>query len=108
MGDHSVDERAYNAFKQSLEPLMKEPEVSTATELRHLIREQHALLLDRPREALGALPRLLPTAEDRARALEVIEEIATARGALDPRRAARLAEIQVLLEDDERELAREG
>lgn len=97
MGDHSVDERAYNAFKQSFEPLKAETPVDSTTALRQLVREQHALLLDRPEEALAALPELLPDPEDRAHALEIIREIVSARGPLDPRRAARLDEVRALL-----------
>lgn len=94
MADHSIDERAYNAFKQSFRPVMREPSVSSTPQLRHLIRDQHALLLDRPREAIEALPILVPSPEERAHALHVIEEVVNARGPLDPRRAARLAEVR--------------
>lgn len=100
MGDHSIDERGYNAFKQSFVPLMAERQVDSTPVLRQMVREQHALLLDRPEQALRALPELVPTPEDRAHALEIIREIVTARGALDPRRAARLEEVTALLGTD--------
>ncbi len=96
MADHSVDERGFNAFKQCFRPLVADGPLHSPA-LRTLIREQQTLLLDRPKEAIAALPRLLPRPEDRTSALEIIREIASARGPLDPRRAARIAEIEAIL-----------
>ncbi|MEO1228300.1 MAG: hypothetical protein AAFZ18_05285, partial [Myxococcota bacterium] len=95
MGDHTVGEHGFNAFRHSFAPLMKDGRVHNSPELRAMIHAQHALLLDRPEEAIAALPNLVAP-EERADALHIIREVVRA-GSPDPRRAARLAKIEQLL-----------
>lgn len=97
MADHSVDEHGFNAFKRSFAPLIKETRISTIRELRDLVRLQHALVMDRTAEAISALPSLVTSQEDREHALHVIREIVSASGAMDPRRAQRLREVEAIL-----------
>lgn len=96
MADHSVGDQGFNAFRESFAPLMKDARVHNSPELRAMIHAQHGLLLDRPEEAVAALPDLVAV-DERPAALRIIRQVVRAGGS-DPRRALRLAEIEALLE----------
>jgi hypothetical protein len=64
---------------------------------RELVREQFFLLLLDEVAALAALPQMLPTAKDRATALEMVREVLSAKGDLNDERRARLARVEALL-----------
>ncbi len=64
---------------------------------RELVREQFFLLLLDEVAALAALPRMLPSANDRTAVLEMVRQILSARGELSEERRARLARVEAIL-----------
>jgi hypothetical protein len=64
---------------------------------RELVREQFFLLLLDEAEALGALPRMLRSAQDRAAALDMVRQVLSAKGELNEERRARLARVEAIL-----------
>jgi Protein of unknown function (DUF3141) len=64
---------------------------------RELVREQFFLLLLDEAEALAALPRMLPSANDRTRALAMARQVLSAKGELNDERRARLARVEAIL-----------
>jgi hypothetical protein len=64
---------------------------------RELFREQFFLLLIDEAEALAALPRMLPSAADRAAALDMARQVLSAKGELSDERRARLARVESIL-----------
>jgi len=64
---------------------------------RELVREQFFLLLLDEAEALAALPRMLPSANDRTRALDMVRQVLSAKGELNDERRARLARVEAIL-----------
>jgi hypothetical protein len=66
-------------------------------ERRELVREQFFLLLLDEAEALAALPRMLPSANDRRKALDMVREILSVKGDLNDERRARLARVEAIL-----------
>ena len=64
---------------------------------RELFREQFFMLLLDEAEALAALPRMLPTAKERATALEMVRQVLSAKGDLNEERRARLARVEAIL-----------
>jgi hypothetical protein len=64
---------------------------------RQLVREQFfLLLLDEP-AALAALPRMLPSANERVAAVDMVRQILSAKGELSEERRARLARVETIL-----------
>lgn len=96
MANHSIEERAFNAFKTHF---ANEHRELSGARLRQSVREQHALLLECPEQAIAALPTLVPEQADRARLLDIVARVAHARPSSDARRAARLAEVEGILRD---------
>mgnify|MGYP006286471109 CR=1 FL=1 len=97
MADHTISDVAFMTFERAFASLADDAEPAELPELRTMVREQHALLLDRPGEAIAALPAMLERRPDRERALAIVHEVVHAAGPLDPRRAARLEEIARVL-----------
>src|SRR5262249_49976102 len=64
---------------------------------RELVRDQFFLLLLDETEALAALPRMLPSANDRTRALDMVRQVLSAKGELTDERRARLARVEAIL-----------
>jgi hypothetical protein len=64
---------------------------------RQLFREQFFLLLLDEAAALAALPRLLPSAKDRAAALDMVRQVLSTKGELSEERRARLARVETIL-----------
>jgi uncharacterized protein DUF3141 len=64
---------------------------------RELVREQFFLLLLDEAEALAALSRMLPSANDRAAAVDMARQILSAKGDLNDERRARLARVEAIL-----------
>jgi hypothetical protein len=64
---------------------------------RELFREQYFLLLLDEAAALAALPRMLPSTQDRAAALDMVRPVLSAKGDLSEERRARLARVEAIL-----------
>lgn len=98
MARESVDERGFEAIRR----LRKQGEHArrlTLSEFKSLTREQFFMLLIDQAEALRTLPGLLPPERQvRDAAFALVEQVATARGALSGQAADRLEEIRGLFE----------
>jgi hypothetical protein len=64
---------------------------------RELFRDQFFLLLLDEAKALAALPRMLPSARERAAALDMVRQVLSAKGELSEERRTRLARVEAIL-----------
>jgi hypothetical protein len=93
------DERAFGILRQ-IHARMPERERIGLTQFKEIVREQYLLILRDEERALAAIPALLPDdADARARGLEAIRQVLSARGELSPRMEERLARVEGLFLD---------
>jgi pimeloyl-ACP methyl ester carboxylesterase len=91
-----VDERQFNAL-EALRSHAPENERVPLSKLKAILRQQAVLLRADADRALAAIPKMLPNDPSRcARALETIQNVITAKGALDPERAERFETVRRL------------
>jgi hypothetical protein len=99
MGRAAVDERGFEALRRIRE---KYGEISLA-EFKATVRDQFYMLLLDPEGALAAIPAMLPPETDtRRKALDLIEEVLSARGALSAEDRERLQRVNRLFSKDDR------
>jgi Protein of unknown function (DUF3141) len=91
-----VDVRGYRMAERVRDQLLG-GERLPGPQRRELFREQFFMLLLDEAEALAALPRMLPTAKERATALEMVRQVLSAKGDLTEERRARLARVEAIL-----------
>lgn len=97
LGGPGVDERAFNELRQ----IRAGHGTMTLDEFKRVLREQFFSLLLDEEAALAAIPRMLPAdAAQRASALELIRQVASAAGPVEGDRAQRLARIAALYQGD--------
>ena len=93
-----VDERSFAMLKQ-LHDAQPAGRPRTMAQLKDVLREQAAVLRADERRAVEAIPKLLPRdADERARALRVIQRLVSAQGDLSDRGRKRLAKIEKLFD----------
>ncbi len=88
-----MDERAFNQLRQ----MRAKHGGLTLEEFKQMLREQFlALMLDLD-GALAAIPKMLPDADARTKALAAIRAVVSATGEAKGERAERLARIEAML-----------
>jgi pimeloyl-ACP methyl ester carboxylesterase len=99
MGRGAVDERGFEALRRIRQ---KYGDTSLA-EFKAIVREQFYMLLLDADAALAAIPAMLPPeAETRRKALELIHEVLSARGALSADDGERFQRVSRLFSKDDR------
>jgi pimeloyl-ACP methyl ester carboxylesterase len=96
MEEKVIDERPFNLIRR----LGKEQppgQRKTLTELKEAIKQQMFVLLIDEERAIAALPRLIPDAKQRERAVALARSVATAKGPLSERQEARFQRIEEVL-----------
>lgn len=90
------DERAFGILRQ-IHARMPGREPLGLTQFKEIVHEQYLLLLRNEERAVAAIPALLPDDSDaRARSLEAIRQVLSARGELSRRMEERLARVEEL------------
>jgi hypothetical protein len=93
MAGPGVDERSFNQLRQ----MRAKHGALTLEEFKRVLREQFLALTLDPGGALAAIPKMLPDAGARIKALAAIRTVASATGEMSGERAARLARIEAML-----------
>jgi pimeloyl-ACP methyl ester carboxylesterase len=98
MARGAPDERAFEALRR-LRQRRTGPEPLPLPAFKALVREQYFMLRLDQEAALAAIPGLLPPEmEERQNALDMLQQVLTARGPLEEEGARRLARITTLFE----------
>ncbi|TDQ82971.1 uncharacterized protein DUF3141 [Dongia mobilis] len=93
MAEGCIDERAFAALKKIAAE--RGGPVMSLSRFKDVLREQYLILLYHEREAIAAMPQLLPAESgQRAALLDLVRRVVTARGALPDESSRRLAEIE--------------
>jgi hypothetical protein len=95
-GEQVIDERPFNLARRMIDHLAPEVRPSMA-DLQAAVKRQAAVLALGEERAIAALPKLLPEARQRHRALEAARLVAHARGELSERREARFRRLEHIL-----------
>jgi pimeloyl-ACP methyl ester carboxylesterase len=99
MGRGAVDERGFEALRR----IRQNYGDTSLAEFKAIVREQFYMLLLDPDAALAAIPTMLPPeADTRRKALELINEVLSARGALSADDRERFQRVSRLFSKDDR------
>jgi hypothetical protein len=99
MGRGAVDERGFEALRR----IRQNYGDTSLAEFKAIVREQFYMLLLDPDAALAAIPAMLPPeADTRRKALELINEVLSARGALSADDRERFQRVSRLFSKDDR------
>ena len=100
MAEKSVDERGF-AMLQELYNEQPADRRLAPTELKLILRDQHALLQLDEKRALDSLPKVLPQKKsERSSALQLVRRLVLASGALSPEGKRHLAQIEKIFGSD--------
>jgi hypothetical protein len=100
MARGSADERGFEAIRR-IRLARSETSRLTLADFKKLVREQFFMLLIDQDAALDAIPALLPdSAEERRKALDILREVISAAGDLNPQVRARLDQVSKLFDPD--------
>jgi hypothetical protein len=94
--DGSVDVRGFR-MAQHIRDSYPAGERLTSVERRQLVKEQYLMLHLDEKRALAALPKLVPTDEQRREVLAAVTRVLSAKGDLSAERRARLAHVTTIL-----------
>ncbi len=95
MGQRSIDARSFEVLRRILK---QHPEI-TLTRYKEIVRQQWAMLVIDQKEALKALPRLLPAdSNERRKLFDAMRAVMTAAGELDGEAKRRFDSIKALFD----------
>jgi pimeloyl-ACP methyl ester carboxylesterase len=96
MDDKVIDERPFNLIRRLGKEQPRGP-LKTLSDLKEAIKQQMFVLLLDEERAIAALPKLMPDAKDRARAVALARTVATAKGPLSASQETRFRHIEQVL-----------